>query len=456
MLIYGTVSNQAWYDAVFYQVHGYSQGGRLLKAVSCSSGGNTNPATAHARYMQQRNLNIAYNNTWGDQEGRLYPTAPMLILLGDPGVAPFLDTDCEDCGTCGLDGCVSYGLIADTDEDHVQDGPVSVIPCRTDEEVAEACQMADDWNAGRFRDPNRGVAVFAGDRHSGGVAAPRFRRDAELLYGRLWTSINAGRGFRAYTDMPYPPPAGSEGQVGEDVLDTGVSELWTFGLGTWSNHLPFTVPNVGSALKQRILIIAPTCRSADFHMYETNTLQEFMFRPAEQTVAAGGIGVLRSGYGDQHSALIDALSREMIVAPAGRTYAQIALDAARTVAERYPGYASTVTTFGAYLVCPAGLAPAGVEGEAPRSVEALRARSMREGSRLWLGVRSPVSGAGRIEVFDADGRRVAGTDVAGLRIGWNERVLDLARGSRGVYFVTLRAGVGGGRPVYRAKVVIVE
>lgn len=88
--------------------------------------------------------------------------------------------------------------------------------------------------------------------------------------------------------------------------------------------------------------------------------------------------------------------------------------------------------------------------------EALPASTLREGERLWLGLSSPFAGSSRIDVFDTVGRLVAGADVAGLKVGWNGRVLDLARLSRGVYFVTLRAGGDGGRNANRAKFVIVE
>jgi hypothetical protein len=455
VLVYGTVSNPYWYSTVGRQVTGYSQGTRSLKAVSYSSGGNTSPATAHAQYMLLRSRNIAYNNTWGELEGKQYPVTPMLILLGDPGVAHYSDTDCEGCVACGASGCRSYALITDVDGDGIQDGPVSLIPCRSDEEVAKACQMADEWNAGEWRDPGRGVAVFAGDVVAGNQDVPAFRNEAEGLYARLCSSINAPRGFLAHSDLFYPW-AYFEGEAAEVILDTGVSELWTFGLATGASGLPFIHP-LGSSRKQRVVIIAPTCQSAELDDNTSpNDIQMYMFRPADETVAAGGIGVETNGYGPQHSALIEALADEMMVVPAGRTYAQIALDAARTVAARYPGYASTVTTFGAYLLCPAGPSPAGVEGAEMKGPEALRASTVREGERLWLGVSSPFAGSSRIEVFDTVGRLVAGADVAGLKVGWNARVLDLARVSRGVYFVTLRAGGDGGRNANRAKFVIVE
>jgi hypothetical protein len=45
--------------------------------------------------------------------------------------------------------------------------------------------------------------------------------------------------------MPYPPPAGLEGQLAEEVLDAGVSELWTFGLETKSIHYQAERPHQG-------------------------------------------------------------------------------------------------------------------------------------------------------------------------------------------------------------------
>ena len=455
VLIYGTVDNVAWYDTVEAQVKRWSPVDRTLKVQGYHSGGNTSPATAHAQYMVQRSRNRAYNDTWGDQPGgHMYTLTPMLILLGDPGVTPYQNTGCAGCGACGVDGCSSYSLITDVDGDSIQDGPVSVIPCRTDAELAKACHMADDWNAGRNRDPQRGVAVFAGDVDAG-HAVPAFRDEAERVYARLYTSINASRGVLAHSDLPYPPGA-LEGEAAEEILDTGVSELWTFGLNTGSNALPFIDSVTGSDRKQRVVIIAPTCQSADFHQVCSNDLQEYMFRSADNTIAAGGIGVLSNGYGPQHRALIQALVDKMIAVPAGTTYAKVAMDAARTVAAWYPGYASTVTTFGAFLQCPAGLSTAGVGSSDVQVARAVRASTIREGERLWLNVNSPFAGPSRIEVFDATGRRVAGADVAGLKVGWNQRVLDLSRVSRGVYFVKLRAGAGGGQSTYKTKLVIVE
>ena len=454
VLVYGTVDNEAWYATVEAQVKRWSPGDRTLKVQSYHSGGNTSPATAHAQYMLQRNINIVYNNTWADQEGHFYTRTPMLILLGDPGVTPYENTGCADCGACGVDGCSSYSLITDVDGDSIQDGPVSVIPCRTDGELARACQMADDWNAGDWRNPERGVAVFAGDVDAG-HAVPAYRDEAERVYARLCTSINAPRGVLAHSDLPYPWGA-LEGEAAEEILDTGVSELWTFGLNTSPFALPFIDPAIGSDRKQRVVIIAPTCQSAEFHQTCSSDMQEFMFRSAEKTIAAGGIGVLSNGYGPQHRALIQSLVDEMVAVPAGTTYAKVAMDAARTVAARYPGYASTVMTFGAFLQCPAGLSAAGVGSSDVEVARIVRASSVREGERLWLNVSSPFAGPSRIEVFDAVGRQVAGADVAGLKVGWNQRVLDLSRVSRGVYFVKLRAGAGGGQSTYKTKLVIVE
>lgn len=282
-----------------------------------------------------------------------------------------------------------------------------------------------------------------------------YRDIGERQYARLCTGVNTGRGILGLSDLPYPWPD-YEGPAAEEVLDDGVSEVWTFGLETNTYALPFLRPDIGCDKEQRVVILAPTCKSAFLGGPNANDMQDYMFTSVDGTVAAGGIGVTRNGMGVAHRALMTALADEVITAPGGTTYAQLALNAARAVASRYPGYAATVTTFGAYLLCPAGRPVAAATGPGARGGEPLRARTTRDGNALWLGVRSPVAGPGSLEVFDVLGRRVARGDAKGLKAGWNPRVFDLGRTSRGVYFVKLTTGAGGGRRDYKAKFVIAE
>jgi hypothetical protein len=166
VLIYGTGSTACWYDTVAAQVRRYWSGSRHLQPQAHSSGGNTSPATAHAQYMLLRQRNMSYNDTWGDVENEHYPDTPMLILVGYPTVLMYPNADCAHCDECGVNGCSSYTLITDVDADGIPDGPVSLIPALTTAEVTQACHMADEWNTGLWRDPERGVAVFMGDERA--------------------------------------------------------------------------------------------------------------------------------------------------------------------------------------------------------------------------------------------------------------------------------------------------
>lgn len=445
-LIYTDDAHAAWAGRVWLQVALTTNPvtGRAFRPLVLTGG--SSPLDARAAFRRVSEANRIYNSGHPPDP---YPYYPQLYLVGDGSEAGVANLWWDDgpVDVCLQPICRSWALITDLNHNLAPEGDVSVIPASTYEEVQIACESADDWNANRYVDPGRALALFLGDR-DGLQTAPWLVQELEPVRWAFDTSGHPLLGQLLESDFGYFEWE-RMGQAGAALLNQGLSYVWLAGLNTAQNN--FTAFLSGEQLwtrRQRLLGFGPSCEIGATwwpENWRSKKIKDLVFHPLEGTVFAGVIGQVNGAYGPVHEATQEALLRVLSEAPAGTPLATIAGRAARLLPDSYADLRGGIQAFGALVLTKGPLASEVPEAPAvPSSRLDLRAPAVSSGRTVRLAFSLPQSDEIRLEVFDVRGRRVARpVDGEWMGAGEHEAEWNSASCAGGIYFARLACRSGG-------------
>lgn len=400
-----------------------------------------------------------------------YPQYPTLILVGrpddelNPDGGVYYRWYLPD-GEEGYGGpCINPACRSWLSYDYPL-GKVHLIPAVTYDQVQLAAEAADDYNNGRFVDPQNGVAFFYGDAYDASEV-PWFVEQfasAQALFGSTGPVQGVLRESE-FLDLPIEERYAAMHAAGADVLNQPLEFVFFSGIDT--GQPDFTRFLGGDPAdwtrKQRVIGFGPACEIGfdSNPMYDDRRIRAMLFNDPDHTVFAGVFGQMNGGYAESHIRYSDALVAAYAAAPRGTPLSAIASEASLALGETDPDYGTGATFFGALVLKQEDAIVSAPEQEAEVLLPKLRVPAVVSGSApVSVRYTLPDNAHVRLEVFDLSGRLIdelfVGSQSHGEQeISWEPRTSRGPLGS-GVYFVRMVSHSGYKSRVATAKMVLLH
>jgi hypothetical protein len=419
---------------------------------------------AQACYNDVYMANFFYNYWSGTDRFPTDDPGPLLLIVGDSGMAPERKVVLHGSFADTYDRCYSGSCYSDRDATNVTGegciGLVHRIPGATVAEVTTACEGADDWNAGEYVDPGHQVIEIVGNELAGTVAD--------------WPVAMADRAASEFLGGGYlPKPVLVESDFGEGEskvaafnaqLETGAAVLWGFGRVTgnygynyWPGHFVGYPDTTVHSVKQRMIALLPGCSTIapwiGYSPFSAPRIERWMFNEPDLTQIVGGVGHLVGAWEHQHRKAEELYMAAWADAPEDVPLDWVVWRAARMAEEQgldwMSEYFRSAVTVGGYVLCRPG---EGSYTSVPEETDGSpTAWSLRQNApnpfNPTTTLQYSVPGRGghvRIDVYDAAGRHVATLVDADKAPGvyaaaWDGTNDSGVKVSSGVYFCRMKA-----------------
>lgn len=466
MLIYTrTDLATAFLDPVYAHYQNRVVDGQALNVRKASGDGSVQDIRAKLTTLLADN---AYWNDWCEEPGhscdRTYPTIPYLMLVGDinPAIVDTYEMN-DNSGICTSYQCVSDGLIADMNDDNLEDAIVLRIPCATATELTRMMASIARYESSYAHqtvllvgannsDGNDSVARRLCDRYKAVFEETHHSTTTlvERLYGLNWDH------------------AAEKEQAFVDAVNRGVGIIfgWDYetSWATWPGRF-LTNPNFDIARltrEQSAVAILPGCLMGSEQLddisqhdgYPTQ-VRKLLFGDAVGTTLACAITHTNESWDMFQDLWAQVLADAIEDAPAGRPWARIVRDAKVAFRAAYPdafargwwkGLAG-VTVLGGLVSRPGDIPATGLDETVGATPDELRVSGSREDG---YEIRFTMAHDGRVSlrVYDVGGRRIAAL-AENVPLGPGEQTYHWRPGrngtadiARGVYFIGLEQESG--------------
>jgi hypothetical protein len=451
VMVCSTSNMMFWFTLTFEHVATIlADDGVPLKPVGFSSMDGS-PMAVRANFEQVRAANLAYNASHGGHDFRPNP----IVMLGGTQFSPLEDPCCDEI--CGVNGCASFARITDIDGDGMGEGPVTVVPAETWEELALALQYAEEYNAGTYVDPEGGVAILVGDRIDED-AGPWLAETMGNIHAVYATSGQPVRCTLVESEFGYLDLEEMCAAM-EECVAGGVADIWIEGFQTnWVRLTEFFKQSCLAETRSRCGVFAPSCLTGAYYVDEGSAgLRKALFGNPLGTTAAFFVGTMAEGFEPEHACAREALLNELTCASTGDLMVDVVQRAMNGVEGEFPGFGTSLQVFGGLAryrghLSWTGQAPA---GPAVRS-EALKCWVRMTTTGLQWDIECYELGQLLVELFDASGRRVGRLWEGRVAVGVAKGTASVAETASGVYFVRSVLSSSDGEDVVARKVVVVK
>jgi len=426
--------------------------------------GSSDLADARICYGDVYWANATYNQASGTNRFPIDAPGPLLLIIGDSGMAAERDVVYHEVFADSYDRCYHGACYSDRDVTDVSGngwiGLVHRIPGATVAEVTAACEGADDWNAGEYVDSGHQVIRIVGDE-LGGTAVDWPAEMAERAASEF-----LGNGYLSKPALVQSDFGEGESKVAafNAQLETGAAVLWGFGrvtgqLGynTWPGYFVSQPDSAVHTVKQRMIALLPGCSTMQtwvgYSPLSAARIERWMFYEPDLTQIVGGVGHLVGAWEHQHVKAEELYMDAWCEVPDDAPLDWVVWRAAQMAEEQgldwMSEYFRSAATMGGYVLCQPGDESYTSVPEQPDEVPtkwSLRQNApnpFNPSTTLEYSV-PDAGGHIRIDIYDAAGRHVKSLVDEEKRQGvyhvtWDGTTDDGASVSSGVYFCRMVA-----------------
>jgi len=426
--------------------------------------GSSDLADARICYGDVYWANATYNQASGTNRFPIDAPGPLLLIIGDSGMAAERDVVYHEVFADSYDRCYHGACYSDRDVTDVSGngwiGLVHRIPGATVAEVTAACEGADDWNAGEYVDSGHQVIRIVGDE-LGGTAVDWPAEMAERAASEF-----LGNGYLSKPALVQSDFGEGESKVAafNAQLETGAAVLWGFGrvtgqLGynTWPGYFVSQPDSAVHTVKQRMIALLPGCSTMQtwvgYSPLSAARIERWMFYEPDLTQIVGGVGHLVGAWEHQHVKAEELYMDAWCEVPDDAPLDWVVWRAAQMAEEQgldwMSEYFRSAATMGGYVLCQPGDESYTSVPEQPDEVPtkwSLRQNApnpFNPSTTLEYSV-PDAGGHIRIDIYDAAGRHVKSLVDEEKRQGvyhvtWDGTTDDGASVSSGVYFCRMDA-----------------